>query len=215
MTRILIVDDHPVVLQGIKGAMSEYEDIEVVGEAPDGREAIKKVEALEPDIIVMDIAMPRFNGVDATRQIKKKYPKTKVIIFTLHSYQEFIHPLIKAGISGFVLKQNPISDLYLAIQVVRRGGAYFSEDVQQYLANYFELMGNGEMDEDPFDLLSDREKEIFQLLAEGHSTKEAAEILSISTKTVETPKYRIMEKLHINSMAEWIREGIRRGVVQL
>jgi DNA-binding NarL/FixJ family response regulator len=99
--------------------------------------------------------------------------------------------------------------------MVRRGGAYFSEDVQQYLANYSELLGNGEVDEDPFGLLSDREKEIFQLLAEGLSTKEAAEILSISTKTVETHKYRIMEKLHINSMAEWIREAIRRGVVPI
>jgi DNA-binding NarL/FixJ family response regulator len=195
--------------------MSEYSDFEVVGEASDGREAIKKVESLRPDIVVMDIAMSRFNGVEATRQIKREYPHVKVIIFTLHSYREFIHPLIKAGISGFVLKQNPISELYTAIQMVRRGGAYFSEDVQQYLANYSELLGNGEVDEDPFGLLSDREKEIFQLLAEGLSTKEAAEILSISTKTVETHKYRIMEKLHINSMAEWIREAIRRGVVQI
>jgi DNA-binding NarL/FixJ family response regulator len=210
MTKVLIVDDHPV-----EGAMSEYSDFEVVGEASDGREAIKKVESLRPDIVVMDIAMSRFNGVEATRQIKREYPHVKVIIFTLHSYREFIHPLIKAGISGFVLKQNPISELYTAIQMVRRGGAYFSEDVQQYLANYSELLGNGEVDEDPFGLLSDREKEIFQLLAEGLSTKEAAEILSISTKTVETHKYRIMEKLHINSMAEWIREAIRRGVVQI
>jgi DNA-binding NarL/FixJ family response regulator len=186
-----------------------------VGEASDGREAIKKVESLRPDIVVMDIGMPRFDGVDATRQIKKEYPNVKVIIFTLQPYREFILPLIKAGISGFVLKQNPISELYLAIQAVRRGGVYFSEDIQQYLANYSELVGNGEVDEDPFGLLSDREKEIFQLLAEGLSTKEAAEILSISTKTVETHKYRIMEKLHINSMAEWIREAIRRGVVPI
>jgi DNA-binding NarL/FixJ family response regulator len=100
MTKVLIVDDHPVVLEGIKGAMSEYSDFEVVGEASDGREAIKKVESLRPDIVVMDIAMSRFNGVEATRQIKREYPHVKVIIFTLHSYREFIHPLIKAGISG-------------------------------------------------------------------------------------------------------------------
>lgn len=213
MTKILLVDDHPVVLQGLKGALSEYADIEVVGEASDGREAIKKVEFLKPDIVVMDISMPRLGGVDATDEIKKKYPNIKVIIFTFHSYQEFIHPLIKAGISGFVLKENPISDLHLAIQVAKSGGAYFSENVQEYLANYFERTRDDTMGEDLYDLLSDREKQVFQLLAKGHSTKDAAEILSISSRTVETYKYRVMDKLHLNSMAEWIREAIRRGVV--
>jgi len=215
MTKILIVDDHPVVLQGIHDVMSEYADIEVVGEAADGREAIKKIESLKPDFVIMDIVMPYLNGIEATRQIKKQYPDVKVVIFTLHSYQEFIHPLIEAGVSGFVLKENPISDLYLAIQVIQRGGAYFSEDVQQFLASYFGSTTDGKMEEDPFDLLSDREREVFQLLAEGRSVREAAELLFISSKTIEAYRYRIMEKLQINSMAEWIRVAIRRGILSL
>jgi DNA-binding NarL/FixJ family response regulator len=134
-------------------------------------------------------------------------PKAKVIIFTMHSYHEFLRPLIKSGISGYVLKVSPISDLYLAIQVVRRGGSYFTEDIHEFLSNF------GEEEKDPFDLLSSREREVFQLLAEGFSVRQAAQELYISPKTVETHKYHIMEKLQIGTMTEWIKEAIRRNII--
>jgi two-component system, NarL family, response regulator NreC len=215
VTRILIVDDHEVVLEGLKGALGDYEGIEVVGEASDGHEALKKVDSLRPHIVIMDISMPRFNGLEATVQIKKMHPDVKVIVFTLHSHREFLHPLIKAGISGFVLKENPISDLYLAIQAVTKGGAYYSKDVQEYLVNYFVAGEEGQSEKNPFDMLSSREREVFQLLAQGASIKEAADVLCISPKTVETHKYHIMDKLRIRSMAEWTKEAIRQGIIDV
>jgi DNA-binding NarL/FixJ family response regulator len=215
MVKVLIVDDHEVVLEGLKGALNDYEGIEVVGEASDGREAVRKVESLRTDIVIMDISMPRFNGVEATYQIKKLYPEIKIIVYTLHSYREFLHPLLKAGISGFVLKEKPLSDVYVAIDAVRKGGAYFSEDVQQYLAGYFTAAEQGKREKDLFDDLSPREREVFQLLAEGLSLREASDILCVSPKTVETHKYRIMEKLQLRSMAEWTKEAVRRGIISL
>ena len=207
VAKVLLVDDHQVVLGGIKAALSQYSDVEVVGEATDGRKALKHIESLRPDIVIMDLAMPHFNGIEATYQIKQMDPKIKVIIFTMYSYREFIKPLVKSGISGYVLKESPISDLYMAIKVVRRGGSYFTEDIHEFLLNL------GEEDEDPFDSLSPREREVFQLLAEGLSTRQAGEILFISPKTVETHKYHIMAKLQIRTMAEWITEAIRRNII--
>jgi two-component system response regulator NreC len=215
MTRVFLVDDHQVVIEGVKAALSKYEDIEVVGMALNGREALQRIQALEPHIVVMDISMPQFNGIEATFQIKKVAPDVKVIIFTMHSYREFIAPLIRAGISGYVIKQNPVSDLYLAIQVVSRGGAYFSEDVQSFLADQAQRQSDNEEDRDPYDMLSLREREVFQLLAEGHSIREAADLLCISSKTIETHKYHIMEKLKIRSMAELTKEAIRTGIIQI
>jgi two-component system response regulator NreC len=205
--RIFIVDDHHVVLEGIKAALSKHADVEVVGTAADGRRALRQIESLRPHIVIMDIAMPRFNGIEATYQIKQMDPKAKVIIFTMYSYHEFLRPLIKSGISGYVLKGSPICDLYRAIQAVKRGGSYFTEDVHDFLSNF------GEEEKDPFDLLSPREREVFQLLAEGFSVRQAAEVLYISPKTVETHKYHIMAKLQIDSMNEWIKEAIRKNVI--
>ena len=144
MKRILIVDDHQIVLEGLREALSERPDLEVVGEASDGLEAVKKVEMLHPDIVLMDIAMPHLNGIETTYQIKEINPDIKVIVFTLYSYREFLQPLLKAGISGFVLKQSPLSDLYIAIEVVKKGGSYFSEDVHGYLAEYVESVQSKE-----------------------------------------------------------------------
>ncbi|MFX0203059.1 MAG: response regulator [Candidatus Hodarchaeota archaeon] len=207
VAKVLLVDDHQVVLGGIKAALSEYADVEVVGEATDGRKALRHIESLRPDIVIMDLAMPHFNGIEATYQIKQMDPKIKVIIFTMYSYREFIKPLVKSGISGYVLKESPISDLYMAIKVVRRGGSYFTEDIHEFLLNL------GEDEKDRFDLLSPREREVFQLLAEGLSTRQAGELLFISPKTVETHKYHIMDKLQIRTMAEWITEAIRRNII--
>jgi DNA-binding NarL/FixJ family response regulator len=207
IARIFIVDDHQAVLEGVKAALSEYVDVEVVGASTDAREALRQIESLRPHIVIMDIAMPRFNGIEATYQIKQMDPKAKVIIFTMLSYHEFLRPLVKSGISAYVMKQAPISDLYLAIQVVKRGGSYFTEDIHEFLSNF------GKEEKDAFYLLSAREREVFQLLAEGFSVKEAGQLLFISSKTVETHKYHVMEKLQIGSMTEWIKEAIRRNII--
>ena len=214
-TRILIVDDHDVVLEGVKAALGKYPELQVVGMASDGRDALRKVEELSPDVVIMDIAMPYFNGIEATFQIKKALPEVKVIIFTMHSYREFLVHLMKAGISAYVLKNNPISDLYLAIQVVKRGGTYFSENAPEFLAAHVEQMLERKEQREPFELLSLRERQVFQLLAEGLPVREVATQLCISPKTVETHKYHIMEKLQIRSMTELTKEAIRRGVVQI
>jgi two-component system response regulator NreC len=214
-TRVLIVDDHSVVVEGVKAALAKHENVEVVGEATNGNEAVNQVRALKPDLVIMDIAMPHFNGIEATFQIKKIDPGIKVIIFTMHSYQEFLVDLMRAGISAYVLKQNPISDLYLAIQVVRRGGTYLSEDASEFWIKHADRLARGKEDGDLFDLLSVREREVFQMLAEGNSVKQAAKLLSISTKTVETHKYHIMDKLKMRTMSEWTREAIRRGIIQV
>jgi two-component system response regulator NreC len=214
-TGVIIIDDHHVVLEGVKAALNKYDDVEVLGVGANGRDAVKMVESLRPDIVVMDIAMPHFNGIEATFQIKKINPNIKVIIFTMHSYQEFLVDLMRAGISAYVQKQNPISDLYLAIQVVKRGGTYLSEDASTFWANHAENLINGKEEQNQFDLLSLREREVFQLLAEGLSIKEAAELLTISPKTVETHKYHVMEKLQIRTMTDWTKEAIRRGIINI
>ncbi len=214
-TRILIVDDHDVVLEGVKAALTRYDDMEVVGTASDGRDALHKVDSLKPQVVIMDVAMPHFNGIEATFQLKKAHPQVKVIIFTMHSYREFLVHLMKAGISAYVLKNSPLADLYLAIQVVKRGGTYFSENAPEFLADHVEQMLEKKEQREPFELLSLREREVFQLLAEGLPIKNVATSLCISPKTVETHKYHIMEKLQIRSMTEWTKEAIRRGIVQI
>jgi two-component system response regulator NreC len=215
MARILIVDDHEVVLEGLRVALEKCDGVEVVGIASDGRDALKKVQSLHPEIVIMDIAMPRFNGIEATIQIKKFDQNIKIIVHTVHSYKEFLVDLMKSGISGYVPKQNPVSDLYHAIAVVNRGGIYLSEDASEFLAKHVHDLVEASESNDPFDLLSLREREVFQLLGEGLSPKEIGDILCISHKTVETHKYHIMDKLQIRSMTEWTKEAIRRGIIQV
>jgi DNA-binding NarL/FixJ family response regulator len=215
MTKILLVDDHPVVLEGLKAALNKYANVEIVGEASDGWEAVQKTQSLRPDVVIMDVAMPRFDGVESTKRIKKIAPNIKVIIYTMHSYKEFLRDLMKAGISAYVSKQHSISDLYLAVQVVNRGGTYLSQDASSFWANHVRTSRVKRESGDLFDLLSPRERQVFELLSEGVSIREAAKTLCISTKTVETHKYRIMEKLQLRSLPEWTKEAIRRGIIKV
>lgn len=216
-TKILIVDDHRVVIEGVKSALSTYQDLEVVGEALDGHQAIQKVKSLQPDIVIMDIAMPDLNGIDATLQIKKLDPEIKVIIFTMYSNREYVIDLFKAGISSYVLKKDPLSDLINAIKAVERGGTYFTTILSQILLNYMKELDEGKsyVDLDGFESLSLREREVFQVLAEGKSIKEIADILGVSRKTVETHKYNIMEKLHAQSVTDLTKLAIKKGVIQI
>lgn len=214
-TRILIVDDHRVVIKGIKSELLEHPEFEVVGEALNGRQAVKLAESLRPDIVIMDISMPQLNGIDATLQIKKIIPEVHIIIFTMYSRKEYIIDLFKAGVSGYVLKDDPISELVIAIKAVKRGGTYFSSMAPSVLLNYMKVLEESKPAKDPYHSLGMREREVFQLLAEGNSIKEIADLLCISPRTVETHKYNIMTKLNIRTMTDLIKVAIRKNIIQV
>ena len=216
-TRVLIVDDHRVVIEGIKSALSVSPDLEVIGEALNGHQAIKKAKSLKPDIVIMDISMPDLNGIDATLQIKKMDPHIKIIIFSMYSNREYVIDLFKAGISSYVLKKDPMSDLVSAIKAVERGGTYFTTISSEILLNYVKELddSNNINNTNGFESLSLREREVFQLLSEGKSIKGIAETLGISRKTVETHKYNIMEKLHAKNITDLTKLAIKKGIIQL
>ena len=203
-TKILIVDDHRVVIEGIKGALSEDPEFEIVGEAHNGHEAVKQVESLRPEIVIMDISMPDLNGIDATLQIKAFCPDVKIVIFTMYSNREYVVDLFKAGVSAYVLKDDPLSELTLAIKATKGGGTYFSKMAPTILLRHMKDLEKGKGSEGDFDSLSLREREVFQLLAEGTTIKRIADKLCISPKTVESHKYNIMAKLNIKSVADLI-----------
>jgi DNA-binding NarL/FixJ family response regulator len=214
-TKILIVDDHRVVIEGVKSALSSLEDLEVIGEAINGREAVDKLKSMKPDIVIMDIAMPDLNGIDATLQIKKLYPEIKIIIFTMYSNREYIVDLYKAGVSSYVLKKDPMSDLINAIRAVEKDGTYFSPISSQTLLAHVKELDAGRGPENGFESLSLREREVFQLLAEGKSIKEIAGTLCISRKTVESHKYNILGKLQAQTVTDLTKLAIRKGIIHV
>jgi len=213
--RILIVDDHRVVLEGIKSAIQEHPEFEVVGEAIDGLEAVEFVRSLRPHIVIMDISMPNLNGVEATKQIKRFNPEVSIIIFTMYADKEFVIDLFKAGVSAYVLKDDPLSDLILAIKAVKGGGTYFSTMAPTVLLRHMEELEEKSMSKDPFDSLSQREREVFLHLAEGTNIKKIADDLFISPKTVESHKYNIMEKLNASSVVDLTKLAIRKNLIKV
>ena len=214
-TKILIVDDHRVVIKGVKSALADYPEFEVVGEAFNGRQAVKLVESLRPDIVIMDISMPELNGINATLQIKKMFPDVYIIIFTMYSNKEYVIDLFMAGISGYVLKDDPMSELISALKAVRNGGTYFSMMAPSVLLNHLKELEKDKINKDLFNSLSMREREVFQLLAEGKSIKKIANQLFISPKTVESHKYNIMTKLNIHTMTDLIKVAIRKNIIHV
>ncbi len=214
-TKILIVDDHHVVIEGIKSALKDHLEFEVVGEAVDGLEAVELVKSLGPDIVIMDISMPNLNGLDATKQTKKFDPEIYIVIYSMYADKELVIDLFKAGISAYVLKDDPLSDLILALKAVKGGGTYFSTMAPTILLRHMEELKEKTASEDFFDVLSHREKEVFQLLADGKGIKEIANQLFISPKTVESHKYNIMEKLQAESIVDLTKIAIRKNLIKL
>ena len=212
-TRILIADDHGIVRKGLRLQLEQNSAFEVVGEATDGRTAALMAEQLAPDIVIIDIAMPNLNGIQATTQIVRKNPQIGVIILSMHSDETYITRALAAGARGYLLKDNAEVDLFRAVQVVALGKPFFSPAIAKtLLEDYMRHMQQRGL-EDSYDLLTAREKEILQLLAEGKSNKEVATILDLSTNTVETHRTRIMQKLDLHSAAEIVLYAVRKRII--
>ncbi|RKX60289.1 MAG: DNA-binding response regulator [Thermodesulfobacteriota bacterium] len=212
--KILIADNHEVVIEGIKAVFQGHPEFEVVGEALDGVQALEQVRSLRPDIVIMDISMPHMNGIEAARRIKRLAPDVRVIIFTIHSNREYIIELLKVGISAYVLKESPLSELILAVKAAKEGGTYLNPVVAAQLIHEQELEEAGN-DKDGFEQLSMREREVLKLLADGKTVKEIAGQLCISPKTVESHKYHIMTKLGVRTIAGLTKIAIKRELIQL
>ena len=211
--RILLGDDHTLVRHGFRKILEEQPGWTVVGEASDGRDAVSQALALQPDVVVLDIGMPLLNGIEATRQIARRFPKINILILSMHSEEAYITQAMQAGARGYLLKDSADTDLIRAVVAVAAGKSFFSPAVAKVmLDNYVRhLADKGIVDR--FDSLSEREREIFQLIAEAHSNKEIADLLSVSPATVETHRAHILQKLDVHNTAELVLYAVRRGVI--
>jgi two-component system response regulator NreC len=214
-TRILIADDHAMVRQGISAFLKMSSEFEVVGEAADGVEAIEAVKKLKPEIVLMDISMPRLGGLEATIEIKKIDPAIKVLVLTQYEDTVYIRRFFKAGAAGYLLKKAVGEDLMTAIRAVKEGKVYVHPSIASGVVDGYLGIQKGEPQEDPYDKLTDREKQVLKLIAEGHTHKEAADILNISVKTVIAHQTNISEKLKIHSRAGLIKFAIQKGIIQI
>ena len=212
--RILLADDHTILRQGLRLILSQEPDFEVVAEASSGTEAIEQASKLKPDVAIMDIAMKELNGIEATRQLVKTSPKTAVLILSMYSDEPYVIRATKAGARGYLLKDSIEDDLLQAVRTVHAGQSYFSPLIAKILLEGYTRGLNGKDVEDRFELLTTRERQIYQLLAEGKSNKELAFMLSLSVHTVETHRIRVMEKMDVHSAAELVLSAVRRGLVR-
>ncbi|MEK6766189.1 MAG: response regulator transcription factor [Planctomycetota bacterium] len=213
--RVLLADDHTIVRQGLRALLDSQEDIEVVGEAEDGRQAFEKTKELIPDIVVIDITMPNLNGIEATRQIKKLNPEIKVLVLTVHDNEEYIHQILQAGASGYLLKESAVTDLVSAINAVKKGGIFLSPAISKVVVkDYIRHAEEGTGDFDSLNILTNREREVLQLIAEGHTNREVAHILKLSVKTVDVHRSHIMEKLNIHDVTGLVKYSIRKGLIK-
>lgn len=207
--KVLVVDDHALLRDGIRALLSIQDDIEVVGEATDGREAINLVRQLSPDVVLMDISMPLMDGLEATRRIHKENPKVKVLILTQHDNKEYMLSSVKAGAAGCVPKRAVASELISAIRVVHQGDSYLYPSVAKVLIkDYLQ-----KMQQDPYERLTNREREVLKLVAEGRTSRDIASLLCISIKTVLGHRTKVMEKLDIHNRTELVKYAIRKGLI--
>jgi DNA-binding NarL/FixJ family response regulator len=206
--RILLADDHSVVRQGFKLILNQELDMEVVAEASDGAEAVRLTQELRPNVVIMDIAMPRVNGVEATRRVVENYPESKVIILSMHKDAVYVRETLRAGAKGYLLKESIDHDLLRAIRAVDQGGGFLSPEISNTVLEDYQQVA------DPFDQLTAREREVLQMLAEGKVAKEIATALDISVYTVDAHRGRIMKKLGLHSSTEIVRFAMRKGLIQ-
>jgi DNA-binding NarL/FixJ family response regulator len=211
--RILLADDHTILRKGLRLLLERESDFGVVGEAGNGRDVVEAVDRDAPDVVIMDIAMPMMNGIEATKRITESYPKTSVIILSVHSDEAYVLRALKAGARGYLLKDSAEIDLIQAVRAVAAGKAYFSPAVSKILADDYVRQVREQGVEDRYDLLTPRERELLQLIAELKATKEIAELLGLSPHTVDTHRGNLMQKLNIHSIPEVVLYAVRRGVV--
>src|SRR3954462_2795236 len=210
--KILVADDHPVVRKGLQSCLAKQDRLKIVGEASDGDEALRKVRELAPDVVLMDINMPRMNGLVVTEQLRKESPDTKVLVLSVHNNREYIFRIIQAGAHGYVSKEAPPAELLKAIESVYDGEAFFSPEIAQAALNQIVTSGGKK---EPFAQLTSREREVLVLIAEGQSNKEIANKLGIGVRTIETHRERIMRRLDIHSVAGLTKYAIANGMVSL
>jgi len=211
--RIVLADDHIVMRNGLRLLLERQPDFEVVGEAADGRQTVEICDGLRPDVVVLDIAMPNLNGIEAARQISAKLPHTAIVILSMHSDEGYVLRALKAGARAYLLKDSAETDLINAIRVVTEGKAFFSPAISKMLVDDYVRRLQQRGVEDSYELLTTREREILQLLAEGKSNKEVANVLSLSLYTVETHRGNILQKLNLHSVPELILYAVRKGVI--
>lgn len=212
--RILLADDHTILRAGLRMMLNAQPDMEVIGEAQDGRQAINTTMSLQPDIVLMDITMPDMNGIEATKQIKRVAPEVKVLVLTMHENDEYVFQALRAGASGYILKEAADTELITALHVLRSGQFYLSPSAQSVIVgDYLQRVHTGE-EKDSYNNLTEREKEILKLVAEGYTNNQIAERLVISPKTVDTHRTHVMDKLNLHSRAELVKYAMRRGLLE-
>ncbi len=212
--RVLLADDHTILRDGIRALLEDQSDMEVIGEAEDGLATVKLVAKLKPDVVVMDIAMPLLNGLEATRQIQRDYPEVKVLILTMHENEEYIRQVLAAGALGYVLKDAAARDLLGAIRTVNQGEAVLSPAITRLVIEDYLRWGDMRS-EDTSNGLTPREREVLQLIAEGYTNKEIAEILSLSVKTIQSHRTNLMNKLDLHDRGELIKYAIQKKIIDL
>ena len=212
--RILLADDHTIIRSGLKLLLEQQPDFKVVAEASDGREAVQLVSKIHPDIAILDIGMPQLNGIEATRQIVSESPQTQVVILSMHSDEGYVLRALKAGARAYILKNSAEADLIRAVRSVAEGKSFFSPVISKMLLEDYVRKVREKSVEDSYDLLTPREREILQLLAEGKTNKEVAIILNLSPHTVETHRGNILQKLNLHGTPELILYAVRKGIIQ-
>jgi two-component system response regulator NreC len=211
--RVLVTDDHAIVRDGICALLALTGDIEAVGVAANGREALEMVRELTPDVVLMDIAMPIMGGVEATRRIRKEFPKVKVLALTQYDDKAYVFPVIEAGASGFISKTAASTELAAGIRSVHRGDSFLSPSVARFLVEDYQQVASMKESQDPYEQLTNREREVFKLVAEGHTTQEIAAMLVLSPKTVERHKTNLMAKLDIHNRLDLFKYALRKGII--
>ena len=211
--RVLLADDHAILREGVRALLRLADDIEVVGEAVDGSQAVEMARSLQPDVVLMDIAMPGLGGLEATLEMKKEGIRSRVLILSQYEDREYVRRLLKAGVSGYLLKKSAGAELANSIRAVARGGLVLDPEVAR--AAMQDAGPSAPAEADPYETLTDREKQVLKLVAEGLSNKEVAEVLGISVKTAMSHREKVMEKLQLHNRTELVRFAIRRGVIRI
>jgi DNA-binding NarL/FixJ family response regulator len=213
--RVVLADDHRMLREGIRALLEREDDIEVVGEAADGREAVRLATQLQPDVVVMDVSMPLLNGIEATRQIRRDYPQVRILTLTVHESEDYVAQLLAAGASGYIIKRAGGDELIGAIRAVQQGEAFLHPSIAKVvIQDYVRRLQAGE-GLSAQEVLTDREREVLQLIAEGYTNREIADLLHLSIKTVQNHRSNIMRKLDLHDRGELIKYAIQQGIIHL